>query len=248
MGNQDFHLEPPAKRTRGIPSWWLLAGKVIPKPQHVRKVKREIEQEIKSGCKKLEKVFNPSPHRYQLPLASDSPLLCQLKQALTAAGAMERRKEGRSVCLYSDKGCEQQGWHTDYNSNPKQSRKRRREARDEWERERVKREEMLGCIRNLPDRDKPVGVIWAVEEGCKFMVVGPNGESVELCLELGEVLLFHGDLVHAGAAYPKYSNMRVHMYLHSQHAAVPNGNTFEVTNFVPVCKVSWSSRDRAHAI
>ena len=36
----------------------------------------------------------------------------------------------------------------------------------------------------------------------------------EICLEPGDILIFRGDLIHAGAAY-KYQNTRVHLYLDS---------------------------------
>ncbi len=88
---------------------------------------------------------------------------------------------GKSVGLYSLKGCEHQPWHTDYNPN-----KRKRDTLS---------------IRELRDSQKPKGVIWAVEKGTRLMVVGENGESVEVHLEVGDVLIFDGDLVHAGAAY-----------------------------------------------
>ena len=103
------------------------------------------------------------------------------------------------------------------------------------------------CIRDLRDGKKPKGVFWAIEEGTRLMVVGPEGESVEVHLEKGEVLIFDGDLVHAGAAYVK-SNVRVHVYLYACGVPKPNGNTHMVPGFVPVSKVHVLSVDRAAVI
>ena len=99
----------------------------------------------------------------------------------------------------------------------------------------------------MQDSQKPKGVFWAIEEGSRLMVVGPAGESVEVHLEKGEVLIFDGDLVHAGAAYVE-SNVRVHVYLYASGMPKPNGNTYMVPGFVPVSKVHVMSADRARAM
>ena len=39
-----------------------------------------------------------------------------------------------------------------------------------------------------------------------------NGVAVEVQLEAGDILLFDGDVVHAGAAYAE-KNTRLHVYL-----------------------------------
>ena len=157
--------------------------------------------------------------------------MLQLKAALTSDGALSDACEmGDAVALHSSAGCEQQPWHVDFDPMCK---KRKGEERE--------------CIRDLRDSQKPKGVFWAIEEGSRLMVAGPEGESVEVHLEKGEVLIFDGDLVHAGAAYVK-SNVRVHVYLYACGVPKPNGNTHMVPGFVPVSKVHVLSVDRAAVI
>lgn len=228
----EFELASPEKRNRGIPSWRILREKVTPSTSQVRQIRSEISQQLKAAKDKqqLQEVFNPNPHRFQLPLASDHPLVLQLMTALAEDGALHACKMGKAVALYSSAGCEQQPWHVDFDPMCK---KRKGE-------ERV-------CIRDLRDSQKPKGVFWAIEEGSRLMVAGPDGESVEVHLERGDVLIFDGDLVHAGAAYEK-SNVRVHVYLYACGAPKPNGNTYKVPGFVPVSKVHVQMGDRAAVI
>ena len=60
------------------------------------------------------------------------------------------------------------------------------------------------------------------------MVAGPEGIAFEITLSAGEVLIFDGDLVHAGAAYPNCANTRVHMYLFVMGETRPLGGTWKV--------------------
>ena len=175
-------------------------------------------------------MFNPNPHRHQLPLASEHPLVLLLMAALASDGALTTCEMGKAVALHSSAGCEQQPWHVDFNPMCK---KRKGDERE--------------CIRDLRDSQKPKGVFWAIEEGTRLMVVGPEGESVEVHLERGDVLIFDGDLVHAGAAYEK-SNVRVHVYLYASGVPKPNGNTYKVPEFVPVSYVHVQVGDRAAVI
>ena len=84
--------------------------------------------------------------------------------------------------MHSRKGCLQQGWHTDYDPTAVAQRRR-----------------------------KPRSAILALEAGARLWVV-VNGVAVEVQLEVGDILLFDGDVVHAGAAYAK-ANTRLHVYL-----------------------------------
>ena len=249
MSTTGFQLEAPGRRSREVPSWWLLRERVIPDPKDVsrarEKIRKELSQLREGGkCKKLEKVFNPDSLRHQLPLASEDPLILLLMAALATAGHLSSREAGRSVSLYSEPGCEQQPWHADYDPICKARRKRKHESAEDQQCREEQQQAKHANIRSMRDCQKPLGVFWAVEEGCRLMVVGPQGESVEVHLQQGEVLLFHGDLVHAGAAYPERDNMRVHLYLHAKGVAPPNGNTYYVKEFVPVSHVQWSSSDR----
>ena len=177
---------------------------------------------FESGAQQLEELFNPDKLRYQLPLDPKDPLLLLLMVALASAGHLSTHKAGRAVALYSEAGCKQQPWHVDYDPLCKPCRKRKHETPEEKERREEQAKHVN--IRSMRDGEKPLGVFWAVEEGCRLMVVGPAGESVEVHLEQGEVLLFHGDLVHAGAAYPERDNMRVHLYLHAIGVTPPITN------------------------
>ena len=58
---------------------------------------------------------------------------------------------------------------------------------------------------------KPAGVLLALEHGARMRVMGEHGVRM-ICLEPGDVLVFDGDVVHAGAAY-RAPNTRVHVYL-----------------------------------
>lgn len=242
----DFQLQAPPKRSREVPSWWLLRKGVMPDPKDLKRVRGEIAREIARGGKQLEEVFNPDKHRYQLPLDPKDPLLLLLMAALASAGHLSTHKAGRAVALYSAAGCKQQPWHADYDPLCKPCRKRKHETPGEKERREEQHKHVN--IRSMRDSEKPLGVFWAVEEGCRLMVVGPAGESVEVHLEKGEVLLFHGDLVHAGAAYPERDNMRVHLYLHAIGVAPPNNNSYCVEDFVPVRHMQWYSSDRPHTL
>ena len=233
---REVGLVSAPKRSREVPQWRLLGRKVIPTPQAVMKVRREIEEELmkkeEDRKKALVPVFNPNPHRHQLPLAPKHPLMLLLMDALAQDGALRKREMGKSVALYSSKGCEQQPWHIDFDPRCK------KQKLGELEEPEQQRE----LQRDLRDRDKPQGVFWAVQEGCRLMVVGSEGESVEVHLELGDVLIFDGDLVHAGAAYPERDNLRVHVYLYVKEVAKPSGSTYKVPAFRPVSKVHCYSR------
>lgn len=57
-------------------------------------------------------------------------------------------------------------------------------------------------------RKKPCGVLLALEEGTTLSIYGEGDVS----LNIGDCLVFDGDLVHAGSAYER-ANTRVHMFL-----------------------------------
>ena len=218
-------------------------------------------------------IFNPSPGRYQMQTSPDlsardckraregtlpqpakmDPLTFLLLMHLCKAGKLSKRRFGKSVALYSYQGCEVQPWHIDFSDKPKpkpQSKKAKVGVSGEAskaEREWAVRVEQLEGIRGLQDREKPLGVFWALEKGCKIMLAGPGGEAVEVCLEEGDVLLFDGDLVHAGAAYPDCDNIRMHVYLYAEGIVPPGGGTWFVPEFVPTRHVVWHSRQRRAA-
>lgn len=218
-------------------------------------------------------IFNTSPGRYQMQTSPDlsaeqsasarkhkleqprnmHPLTYLLLVALAKAGELETREFGKSVALYSSEGCEVQEWHLDFSDKLKHNPVKRvrggssrgdaQETHPSWE----ERLQQIETIRDMQDRQKPQGVFWALEDGCKIMLAGPEGEAVEVCLERGDVLLFDGDLVHAGAAYPASDNVRMHVYLYARGVNKPAGNTWNIPEFVPTRVVQWHSGQRRAA-
>ena len=87
--------------------------------------------------------------------------MLQLKAALASDGALTACEMGKAVALYSSAGCEQQPWHVDF--DPMCKKRKGEEGEEERE-----------CIRDLKDSQKPKGVFWAIEEGTRLMVVGPD--------------------------------------------------------------------------
>ena len=64
------------------------------------------------------------------------------------------------------------------------------------------------------DADMPLSVLVALDAGAKLRVWPRGGGPPMLIrLDLGEVLVFRGDLCHAGLGY-RVENVRVHMYLY----------------------------------
>ena len=88
-----------------------------------------------------------------------------------------------------------------------------------------------GCKRQQWHRDyderacaaakvKPRGVLVALEDSTKLST--PSGD---IPMSTGDVLIFDGDFVHAGAAYDM-ENTRVHMYLDSASVPLPRNMTY----------------------
>ena len=163
-------------------------------------------------------IFNPDLLRHQAKLSRSDDAVTKLEKFLREDGALYRREQGPSNVLHSECGCLQQPWHADYAPA-----------------------KLLGV------RRKPQGVLWALEDGTRFMVAGPEGIAFEITLSAGEVLIFDGDLVHAGAAYPNCANTRVHMYLFVMGETRPLGGTWKVPSFNPSRVVQWTSGSTCHS-
>jgi ectoine hydroxylase-related dioxygenase (phytanoyl-CoA dioxygenase family) len=99
---------------------------------------------------------------------------------------------------------------------------------------------------NASDQYIPLGCLIALEPGTKLIVwpksirlscmneylrsehiehIGGPIKSIEITLNPGDVLIFRGDLVHAGAAYNAKKN-RVHVYLDSSVVARSDNTTW----------------------
>jgi hypothetical protein len=111
------------------------------------------------------------------------------------SGIFPRHSCRDSALLLSEKGCGMQKAHTDYT------------------------EKVLDSVSGL-DGEMPLGCLVALMDET-FLDVWEgsikenynNGQHKKLELCRGDVVIFRGDLVHAGSAYPNRSNLRVHFYL-----------------------------------
>lgn len=264
---KSIQTEKLPQRSRQIPQWELLS-KLVPPPEQVSQLKQELKEAASKirtkGAQRegeVESIFNPSPGRYQKQTSPDlTPQQCKsakegklkkpesmhqltylLLMHLVKAKKLSEREFGKSVALYSSPGCEMQDWHIDFSDDPKPTKKAKLSAEGseagmhEW----AVRYQQLEGIRGMGK--KPRGVFWALEKGCKIMLAGPHGEAVEVCLQVGDVLLFDGDLVHAGAAYPDTDNIRMHVYLYAEGIVRPGKGTWFVPEFVPTKQISWQS-------
>eukprot|EP00940_MAST-03C_sp_MAST-3C-sp2_P000850 g850.t1 len=77
------------------------------------------------------------------------------------------------------------------------------------------------AIRDVPDNEVPLGMIVAIMNETKLKI-WPNSHrdwkphvSTYVTLNAGDILLFRGDLIHAGCRY-KNENVRIHGYLDSE--------------------------------
>jgi len=73
---------------------------------------------------------------------------------------------------------------------------------------------------------KPLGVLLALQDGTKLALQGGH----ELRLRAGDLLIFDGDLVHAGAAYPDAANTRLHLYVHVPCVRPPRNVTYLIAD------------------
>ena len=116
-------------------------------------------------------------------------------------------KVNGSVVLFSDAGCKQQSPHADYKPE---------------------------LLRGLPDAVAPHGVLVALEDDTTLDVwpgshlTDESVPHVRVCLNPGDVLLFRGDLVHAGSAYPDKENVRLHCFADHVGSVRKQGATYPV--------------------
>lgn len=74
---------------------------------------------------------------------------------------------------------------------------------------------------------KPIGVLVALEaEGADVHIRAEGGDSV-LHMERGQILVFDGDVVHAGAAYER-DNIRLHAYFDTPEIRREKNTTYFV--------------------
>lgn len=122
--------------------------------------------------------------RKQVSLEASEDIPWALLEVLKQRGELKGRKHSEFNALFSLPGCKQQKLHWDYNPD------------------------LCEGIRR-----KPCSVILALEDGARLIVRDEvKGSRVPVVLSVGDVLVFDGDVAHAGAAYCA-QNTRVHVYL-----------------------------------
>ena len=117
------------------------------------------------------------------------------------------------VILESLPGCQQQQYHTDYDVTE------------------------LARLATRPE-DMPLGILIALEDHTKLMVKGlarltatggpRHRPGFAVNLDKGDVLIFRGDLIHAGAAYTR-RNVRLHTFIDSTHISRQSNATYPTT-------------------
>ena len=156
-------------------------------------------------------IFGDPVHRRrtQARLGPQHPRLCALvhavlERALRELGVADSHAFFEPVVLASAAGCPAQPPHLDYDPD---------------------------LLEGVAPEDLPLGAILALEGGTKLDVYGlyqARGKRLQAAIPEGAVLVFRGDLVHAGSAYDK-PNVRVHAFLDSSVGACPRNMTFLVT-------------------
>ena len=176
----------------------------------------EFYEEMSELSKTGETIFNPDRRRKQRYL--DSNLSRRVKKFINQVHdrlkeMFPNHKPSDMTILRSEKGCRPQQAHSDYRTT------------DIWPNE--------GDIRH--NDEMPLGVIIALQDNTKLdvwprsigeMLQGPIAPK-HLKFDRGDMVIFRGDLIHAGSKYDEV-NVRVHTYL--DHPAVKR--KANSTNFV----------------
>ena len=122
--------------------------------------------------------------RKQARVKKEEKIAKALLQSLRAAGELDGRTASELNTIFSAPRCSQQERHWDFDPD--------------------------ACQRA---RRKPCSVIAALEDGARLVVYDElKGKDERVVLQPGDVLVFDGDVAHAGAAYRK-RNVRLHVYL-----------------------------------
>lgn len=157
-----------------------------------------------------EAIFNDNPtnrrndaKRRQVDLSTRHPAIGSIRAQLQKIHPSHSIRD--FVLLVSRPGCRRQAAHTDYVPTP--------------------------ALLRATDTEMPLLFLLALEDDTHLevwpqshLVVqgrrgGPPIQRATVTLNAGDAIVFRGDLVHAGAAYPDRQNMRIHVYLDS--SAVP---------------------------
>ena len=75
-----------------------------------------------------------------------------------------------------------------------------------------------------PNAVKPLGVLIACQADTSFIT-----SDAVYSLNAGDILTFHGDIIHAGASY-ETSNTRIHIYLDTNEVVRINNKIWVIVN------------------
>lgn len=117
---------------------------------------------------------------------------------------------GPAVVLRSRAGCERQSAHMDY---------------------------LPADVKGLGDDEMPRGALLALEPTGTTLDVWPGThragvvgvERKQVHLFRGDLLVFRGDLIHAGSAYPHHDNVRVHFFLDNPDVPREMNRTYRIS-------------------
>jgi hypothetical protein len=125
--------------------------------------------------------------RKQVKVSADEEIGLELLKALHKVGELSGRSRSEVNVLDSQPGCKRQKLHWDYDP---------------------------GLVAALGrKKKKPCSVILALQSGTRLLVRDEDAdENVAVPLAPGDILVFDGDVAHAGEWYAS-RNTRVHMYL-----------------------------------
>jgi len=68
-------------------------------------------------------------------------------------------------------------------------------------------------LQNMKDVDKPLSVVYAIQDGTRLRIKPLDGEWMIIRLKPGDMLVFRGDVCHNGLGYAS-ENYRVHAYIY----------------------------------
>ena len=68
-------------------------------------------------------------------------------------------------------------------------------------------------LQNMKDVDKPLSVVYSIQDGTRLRIKPLDGEWMIIRLKPGDMLVFRGDVCHNGLGYAS-ENYRVHAYIY----------------------------------
>lgn len=158
--------------------------------------------QLKGQTRSMRHIFNAKRNdrrRKQAPIRASNKLVKRVRELLRVKYPL--LTPTNAVLLRSEAGCEDQMPHCDYEQNTR--------------------------FALIDDEHIPLGVVLAIEPGTKLHVWPssirhPSRDTTPpqpICrqtihIDVGDILIFRGDLTHAGASY-KSTNYRIHIYVDS---------------------------------